>query len=217
MWRLSLRSFSWHWIPFGQLFYVLTKVIGCTWERKNFIHSVKYIQLSENLQRNLIFSISPKSQHRVYLLNIQKHSRHFVQIDFYSWTNHRIPAYHCVGPALPNNPSPKGRREPWERGCPSPLFTALASRKERDDLSTLKHVLSEPHTASSQSHIFLLPSWYTSAKLMHKRQAAKPLCRPAKIWNYFFDFNVVVCSRAGCASNLTAKHSPFQVTQEFGF
>ena len=38
---------------------------------------------------------------------------------------------------------------------------------------------------------------------MHKRQAAKPLCRPAKIWNYFFDFNVVVCNRAGCANNLT--------------
>ena len=142
------------------------------------------------MQRSLIFSISPKCQHRVYLSNIQKHCRHFVQIDFYSWTNHRIPAYHCFGPAFPNNPSPKGRREPWERGCPSPLFTALASRKERDDFqprpqgfslkkwvgpspgdevegkalgtrlddfSSLKHVLSEPHTTSSQSHIFLLP------------------------------------------------------------
>ena len=52
---------------------------------------------------------------------------------------------------------------------------------------------------------------------MHERQAAKPLCRPGKIWNYFFDFNVAVCNRAGWANNLTAMHSPFQVTQKFSF
>ena len=72
---LSLRIFSLAlnslraWM---QLFYVLTKVIGCTWERKNFIHSAKYIQLSENLQRNLIFSISPKSQPPVRSLKYSK-------------------------------------------------------------------------------------------------------------------------------------------------
>ena len=110
---------------------------------------MKYIQSSENLQRNLIFSISPnyKSQPRVYFSNIQRHSKNFVQIDFLLMDqlyNRDI----SLRRSFPNNPSPP--------------FTALASRKERDDFSSLKHVLGrEPHAASS-----LRVSYFSRAKLM---------------------------------------------------
>ena len=146
---------------------------------------MKYIQLSENLQRNLIFSISPKSQPRVYLSNIQRHSlKKIVQIDFL-----------LVDQSY--------NRPPW--------FTALASRKERDDFSSLKHVLSEPHTASSQSHIFLLPSRVIRhAKLMHERQAAKPLGRQkfeiiSLIWT-----SLLVIALAGIIMNWTASTLPLR-------
>ena len=65
-----------------QVFYVLTKVIGCTWERKNFIHSVKYIQLSENL---LSLSLGCISQ--IFKGILKKKLFRYI---FYSWTNHTI-------------------------------------------------------------------------------------------------------------------------------
>ena len=86
-----------------------------------------------------------------------------------------------------------------------PWFTALASRKERDDFSSLKHVLGEPHTASSQSHIFLLPSRVIRhARLMLERQAAKPLGRQKFEIISLILMSLLVIALAGIITGLQA-------------
>ena len=80
-----------------------------------------------------------------------------------------------------------------------PWFTALASRKERDDFSSRKHVLGE------QSHIFLLPSRVIRhAKLMLERQAAKPLGRQKFEIISLILMSLLVIALAGIITGLQA-------------
>ena len=176
MWGLSLTSFSWHWIPFGQLFHVLTKVIGCTWERK-----IEFYTLSE------IYTVVWKFATKLNFLYFSLVSASGVSLKyskiFQKFCSDRF-FTHCVGHFLTIRTL---RLPPWPQ-------------EKKGTISALLNMYWASPIPRAVSLIFFFCQVDTACET-HARAASGEATWSAKIWNYFFDFNVVVCNRAGCDIN----------------
>ena len=91
---------------------------------------------------------------------------------FYSWANHTIALHGLL---------------PWPQ-------------EKKGTISALLNMYWASPILRAVSLIFFFCQVDTACET-HARAASGEATWSAKIWNYFFDFNVVVCNRAGCDNN----------------